>query len=111
MVKRLRYLGRAGEIAAGLATYHYARAYRRAYGLVAPPIHDPVAVAAFVEPAILKTRSMYVDVECEGELTRGETVCDLYGITGRPPNAEVGVGLDKNAFFDILIRSLEGLGI
>ena len=110
-VERLRSVGRAGEAVAGLATYHYAGAYRRTYGLAAPPIHDPVAVAAVVEPAILETRSLRVDVECEGELTRGETVCDLYGVTGRPPNAEVGMGLDRSAFFEILIRSLEGLGI
>ena len=110
-VERLQALGRAGEIVTGLATYYYAGAYRRTYGLAAPPIHDPVAVAAVVEPALLKTRYMRVDVECEGELTRGETVCDLYGVTGRPSNTEVGVGLDKNAFFEVLVRSLEGLGI
>jgi pyrimidine-specific ribonucleoside hydrolase len=110
-VERLQALGRAGEIVTGLATYYYAGAYRRIYGLAALPIHDPVAVAAVVEPALLKTRCMRVDVECEGELTRGETVCDLYGVTGRPSNAEVGVGLDKNAFFKVLVRSLEGLGI
>lgn len=110
-VERLQALSRAGEVVTGLTTYYYAGAYRRAYGLAAAPIHDPVAVAAVVEPALLKTRSMRVDVECEGELTRGETVCDLYGVTSRPSNAEVGVGLDKNAFFEVLIRSLEGLEI
>ncbi len=106
-LERLRSLGRAGEVAAGLATYYYARAYRRTYGLAAPPIHDAVAVAAVVEPAILQTRSMRVDVECEGVLTRGETVCDVYGVTGGSPNAEVAVGLDREAFFEILFRSLE----
>jgi pyrimidine-specific ribonucleoside hydrolase len=110
-VERLQALGRAGEVVTGLATYYYAGAYRRTYGLAAPPIHDPVAVAAVVEPALLKTRCMRVDVECEGELTRGETVCDLYGVTGKPSNAEVGVGLDKNALFEILVRSLERLRI
>jgi len=109
-VERLRSMGRAGEVAAGLATYYYARAYRKTYGLTAPPIHDPVAVVAVVEPAILRTQPMRVEVECEGALTRGETVCDFYGVTGRPPNAEVGVGLDRDAFFEVLYRSLEGLG-
>jgi pyrimidine-specific ribonucleoside hydrolase len=47
-----------------------------------------------------------VDVECESELTRGETVCDFYGITGKPSNAEVGVGLDREGFFELLYRSL-----
>jgi pyrimidine-specific ribonucleoside hydrolase len=65
-----------------------------------------VAVAAVVEPALLEARYMRVDVECESELTRGETVCDFYGVTGKPPNAEVGVELDREGFFDLLYRSL-----
>ena len=52
---------------------------------------------------------MRVDVECESELTRGETVCDFYGVTGRPPNADVGVKLNTDAFFDLLRRSLSNL--
>jgi ribosylpyrimidine nucleosidase len=76
------------------------------FGFDAPPLHDPVAVAAVLEPTVLKTRPMRVDVECKGELTRGETVCDFYGVTGKPPNAEVGVELDRGAFFELLYRVL-----
>jgi choline dehydrogenase-like flavoprotein len=64
------------------------------------------AGVAVLEPGLLKTRPMRVDVECESELTRGETVCDFYGVTGEPPNAEVGVDLDREGFFDLLHRSL-----
>ena len=49
---------------------------------------------------------MRVEIECEGELTRGETVCDLLDVWGKPPNAEVGVRLDRAAFFEVLYRSL-----
>ena len=52
---------------------------------------------------------MRVDVECESDLTRGETVCDFYGVTGNPPNAEVGIGLDRERFFDLLYRALARL--
>jgi inosine-uridine nucleoside N-ribohydrolase len=68
-----------------------------------------VAVAAVMDPALLETRPMRVEVECESELTRGETVCDFYGVTGRPPNAEVGVELDREGFFELLYRSLARL--
>ena len=47
-----------------------------------------------------------VDVECESGLTRGETVCDFYGVTGKEPNARVGVGLNREAFFEVLYRSI-----
>jgi pyrimidine-specific ribonucleoside hydrolase len=103
--EHLRSLGRIGGVVAGLLEF-FAATYQRVYDFGAPPLHDPVAVAAVLEPDLLETRPMRVDVECESELTRGETVCDYYGVTGEPPNAEVGVGLDREAFFDLLYRSL-----
>jgi inosine-uridine nucleoside N-ribohydrolase len=106
--QRLRALGRIGGVVAELMEF-YAATYERAYGFDAPPLHDPVAVAAVVEPALLGTRPMRVDVECKGELTRGETVCDFYGVTGKLPNAEVGVKLEREAFFDLLYQSLGNL--
>jgi len=103
--ERLRSLGRVGLVAAELLEY-FAATYEGVFGFDAPPLHDAVAVAAVLEPALLETRPMRVDVECESELTRGETVCDFYGVTGKPPNAEVGVGLDREGFFELLYRSL-----
>jgi purine nucleosidase len=103
--ERLRSLGRVGSVAAELLEF-FAATYEGVFGFDAPPLHDAVAVAAILEPALLETRYMRVDVECESELTRGETVCDFYGVTGKPPNAEVGVGLDREGFFDLLYRSL-----
>jgi len=106
--ERLRSLGRIGGVVAELMEF-FAATYERIYGFDAPPLHDPVAVAAVLEPELLKTRPMRVDVECEGELTRGETVCDFYGVTGRPPNARVGVELDRDTFFEVLYRALGNL--
>jgi inosine-uridine nucleoside N-ribohydrolase len=107
-VRRLRTLGQVGEIVAELVTF-FAGTYEKVFGFAAPPVHDAVAVAAAVEPGILKIRPMRVEVECQSELTRGETVCDLYGVWGKPPNAEVGIDLDKAAFFEVLYRSLRKL--
>ena len=105
---RLRGIGGVGEVVAGFLDF-FAGTYERVFGFDAPPLHDPVAVAAVLEPGLLRTRLMNVEVECESDLTRGETVCDLHGVTGRPPNAEVGVGLDREAFFDLLHDSLKRL--
>ena len=105
---RLRGLGGIGELVAGSLDF-FASTYERSFGFDAPPLHDPVAVAAILEPGVLKTRPMNVQIECESDLTRGETVCDLHGVTGRPPNADVGVELDREAFFDLLHDSLRHL--
>jgi pyrimidine-specific ribonucleoside hydrolase len=103
--ENLRSLGRIGGVVAELLEF-FAGTYESIFGFDAPPLHDAVAVAAVLEPALLKTRPMRVDVECESELTRGETVCDFYGVSGKPPNAEVGVDLDRDGFFDLLYRVL-----
>jgi inosine-uridine nucleoside N-ribohydrolase len=103
--ENLRSLGRIGAVAAELLEF-FAGTYERVYGFGAPPLHDAVAVATVMELGLLQTRPMRVDVECESELTRGESVCDFYGVTGKPPNAEVGVELDRESFFDLLYRVL-----
>jgi len=103
--EKMRSLGRAGGAAADLVGF-FASTYKRVFGFDAPAIHDAVAVASVAAPAVLTTRRMRVDVECEGEFTRGETVCDLHGVTGREPNASVGVGLDRERFFGLLYRAL-----
>ena len=106
--ERLRGIGGVGEVVAGFLDF-FAGTYERVFGFDAPPLHDPVAVAAVIEPALLRTRTMNVEVECESDLTRGETVCDFHGVTGKPPNADVGVELDREAFFDLLHDSLKRL--
>jgi inosine-uridine nucleoside N-ribohydrolase len=106
--ERLRATGRVGGMVAGFLDY-FAATYERVFGFDAPPLHDPVAVAAVLEPGLLKTRPMRVDIECESDLTRGETVCDFYGVTGRTPNAEVGVELDREGFFKLLYGALARL--
>ncbi len=42
--------------------------------LVGPNMHDSLAVAAFLDPSILKFKEYYIDVETAGELTAGETL-------------------------------------
>ena len=103
--ERLRATGRVGGVVAGFLDF-FASAYERSFGFDSPPLHDPVAVAAVVDPTLLETRPMRVDVECESDLTRGETVCDFHGVTGKRPNAEVGVELDREGFFELLYGAL-----
>ena len=106
--ERLRATGRVGGVVAGFLDY-FADNYERTFGFDSPPLHDPVAVAAVLEPDLLRTRPMRVDIECVSDLTRGETVCDFHGVTGKKPNAEVGVELDRERFFELLYGALARL--
>lgn len=84
----------------------FAQTYRDVFGMAAPPVHDPCAVAHVVDPTLLRRQEMRVDVELRGEWTTGRTICDLYGVTGREPNAEVGLAIDVPRFWDLLIATL-----
>jgi inosine-uridine nucleoside N-ribohydrolase len=106
--ERLRAVSGIGAVVAEFLDF-FAATYEGVFGFDTPPLHDPVAVAAVLDPGLLKTRSMRVDVECESDLTRGQTVCDFYGVMGKPPNAQVGVELDRDGFFELLYDSLKRL--
>jgi inosine-uridine nucleoside N-ribohydrolase len=85
---------------------YFAETYLRVFGFAAPPVHDPCAVAAVIDPTLIERKPMRVDIELRGEFTAGRTVCDVYGTTGQPANAEVGVGIDAARFWDLLIETL-----
>ena len=84
----------------------FAEAYQTVFGFAYPAVHDPCAVAVIIDPSIVDARPMNVIVDTASSLSLGRTVCDVYGTSGRAPNAEVGVGLDVERFWDLMIESL-----
>ena len=69
------------------------------------PVHDAVCVAHLLEPAVIETREANVDVELNGELTRGRTVVDLRPIPATPPNARWAYGADRGRFLELLLAA------
>ena len=88
----------------------FAASYRRVFGFDAPPLHDPVAVARVIDPAVVTTVAANVAVELAGTHTRGATVVDLDEVTGRPPNARVAVSLDADRFWELIVAAVAALG-
>ncbi|MCV0404352.1 MAG: nucleoside hydrolase [Chloroflexi bacterium] len=84
----------------------FAETYERVFGFAAPAVHDPCAVAAVIDPTLVTTRHVNVEVDLESTLSLGRTVCDIHGITGRAPNADVGVDLDVDRFWDLMVQAL-----
>jgi inosine-uridine nucleoside N-ribohydrolase len=106
VLNRLRSAQRpVATFAADLLSF-FGDTYRDVFGFPAPPVHDPCAVAAVIAPDILRTHNMHVEIETQSELTAGRTVCDVYGITGKPPNTRVGYGLDVSRFWNMVIDTL-----
>jgi inosine-uridine nucleoside N-ribohydrolase len=81
-------------------------AYERTFGLPSPPLHDPCAVAWVIDPSLVVTRALNVVIDARPGITYGRTICDLYGKTKLPPNADVGVDLDVERFWDVVIDAL-----
>jgi inosine-uridine nucleoside N-ribohydrolase len=50
-----------------------------------------------------------VAVETGSSYCDGRSVVDLRGVTGREPNAEVGVDVDAGRFLELLVSGLASL--
>ena len=77
------------------------------WGFKGAPLHDPCTIAWLIDPTMFKSDKMNVDVETQGELTRGETVCDYYTLTDKPKNTEVLLSIDREKFIDLIMASIK----
>ena len=107
--ERFRGAGRVGTFVAELVEF-FKRYHQRTYGWDGAPIHDAVALAHAFRPGLVTTERMNVEVELESELTRGRTVADRWHRTERQANADVGVGVDADAFLGFLLERIATLG-
>jgi inosine-uridine nucleoside N-ribohydrolase len=68
-----------------------------------------MAVAHVIDSTLVATSHVNVEVETSSEFCDGRTIVDLRGVTGREPNAEVGVDVDAARFLDLLVSRLASL--
>ncbi len=94
------------------------------YGDIGTAMYDPLAVGAAIDPTIITTRNMRVDVETRGQFTRGETVANrrnsvernvlhgdrywIEGIDQVQPNAKVCVGSNAEKFLKMFVSRIKG---
>ena len=107
--ERLREAGRVGAMVAELWAFYH-RFHARVYEFPGTPVHDALAVAHVIRGDLLRTEHRNVEIDCTSELCRGRTVVDLWRISGREPNAHVGVEVDGDAFLDLLVVRIGSLG-
>lgn len=98
-----------GRVCSELLAF-FASTYSRLWGMPHPPLHDPVAVARVIDPAIVDVKDANVTVELHGRYTRGATVVDLHRYLDRPVNARVAVHLDAERFWDRMVTAVDVLG-
>ena len=70
------------------------------------PLPDPITMAIALDPAVCTKRGMhYVDVSV-GEQTRGMTIVDQLGVTGKEPNVEVCWEIDSPLWKETLYKTI-----
>jgi purine nucleosidase len=94
------------------------------FGAAGTPMYDPSAVAVAIDPTLVKTRDMHVDVETRGVFTRGETIGNRRGAIERnvlhgdhyvvegidkvEPNAKVCIDVDADSFLQLFVARIRG---
>ena len=84
-------------------------AYRRLGRLAegeAVRYNDVPAVAAAVDSSLMTTERLPVAVDTGSDLTRGQTVVDWYGLTGRQSNADVCLEVDAERLTEMVVQRL-----
>jgi purine nucleosidase len=90
------------------ALAHYFRFHEEFDGFRGAFIHDPLALAAALDPSLVTTRPLTVEVHLGG-VADGQTIADRRGHWGRPPNLDVAVSADVPRFLDRFIERVGGL--
>ncbi len=107
--ERLRQLrgSRAGELVGQLYAYMHTR-MEELVGERRAALHDPCAVLALTHPHLFEFAQLHVDVEVEGELTRGMTVVDQRESRATAaPNADIGMRIDDEEAWALVVQTLQ----
>ncbi len=84
-------------------------AYRRLGRLAdgeAVRYNDVPAVAAAADPTLMAMQRLPVAVDTGSDLTRGQTVVDWYGLTGREANVDVCLEVDAERLTEMVVERL-----
>jgi purine nucleosidase/pyrimidine-specific ribonucleoside hydrolase len=82
---------------------------RASEGLSGLTLHDPLAVGLAVDPSLVKFEALTVDVETQGQLTRGMSLADrrpLLRSRTAPSNCQVAMSVDAERFLSIFLERL-----
>jgi inosine-uridine nucleoside N-ribohydrolase len=94
------------------------------YGATGVQMYDPLAVGVAIDPGVVTTQAMRVDIETRGQFTRGETVGNRGGTVERnvphegrlwieavdpvAPNARVAVEVNPDRFLAMFLERIAG---
>lgn len=106
IVERMGRIGnRASDLFVALMD-HFCKTQKAIFGWEGGPLHDPVTIAYLIDPEVLVTKPMNVQIDIRSTQSYGRTNCDYYGYQKLPPTADVAVDIDVARFWDIVETGL-----
>jgi purine nucleosidase len=108
-IDAFRALGnRSGVVTAEMLEF-FERFDEQKYGWEGGPLHDPCVIAYLLKPELFHGRHINVAIETQSELTRGMTVADYWGVTGRVRNVNYLRSGDPDGFYALLTERIARL--
>lgn len=98
--------GSVSQFTLGLFTF-FRKAYQDAQGFDFPPVHDPCTLAYLIDPTIVETVKVPVDVELNGSLTTGMTVADFRAPAPEDCHTKVATRLDAPGFWGLVVDAID----
>lgn len=98
--------GSVSQFTLGLFTF-FRKAYQDAQGFEFPPVHDPCTLAYLIDPTIVETVKVPVDVELNGSLTTGMTVADFRAPAPEDCHTKVATRLDAPGFWGLVVDAID----
>ncbi len=81
--------------------------FYRAAGHPGMGMHDPFAVACAIDASLAGMKHLYVEIETEKRETMGRSKVDVQGETGKKPNAQVAMTIDKPRFLSLFTKLMK----
>ncbi len=91
--EKIKTMGKTGEMA-----YCLFKRYRGGSFQTGLKMYDSCAIAYLLQPDLFQVEETYVDVETQGQMTRGCTVVDLKGYLKKEANVKVCMDIDGTRF-------------
>lgn len=88
----------------------FAEKYRVWRGFDNPPLHDPCAVAYVIDPSLMETVRVPIDVEIRGALTAGTTVADFRRPAPEDCHTWAAMQIDCGRFWALMLDAVKRLG-
>lgn len=102
IIERMESIGNvAGKMFGDIMRFTY-KTQHDILGLDGGPLHDATCIGYLIDPTAYTLRETYTEIDITGGPCYGRSVCDFYGVNGKPVNSKVGITLDNNRFWDLV---------